>query len=243
MIVVSPYRPFPAESREHQALGSFDWVDALRMLAASVELSCGCATHALTDEDTDLGVPAFAFATHERRLMLWILEVSLRYLESARFTEDTVFVSPDTLVFGDLAPYFAGDLTVVVRPEPKYEARPIINSVQWWPKAAQARLVRFYTQALAIAQTLPESMLAWGADSEPLRQLLSPLVVGRSHRAGLDARLVPMNEVMISLPRATMDVLDAGLAPAPPTVPILDFRFTRKRYLRRYFDAVIGVPA
>ncbi len=29
--IVSPYRPFVAESQAHQMLGEFDWIGALRM--------------------------------------------------------------------------------------------------------------------------------------------------------------------------------------------------------------------
>ena len=44
MRVVSPFRPFPAESDPHRALGPFDWVEALRMLRASVLQACDCET-------------------------------------------------------------------------------------------------------------------------------------------------------------------------------------------------------
>jgi hypothetical protein len=80
--VVTPFRPFEPESREHLELGPFDWIGAIGMLRASVERSCHCETVAVTDVDTTLPGPTFQYATTHRRLMLWILDVSLRYLES-----------------------------------------------------------------------------------------------------------------------------------------------------------------
>ena len=56
--VVSPFRQFVPESEPHRELGPFDWVDALRMLGASVSRSNGVETLALTDVDTDLPVPS-----------------------------------------------------------------------------------------------------------------------------------------------------------------------------------------
>lgn len=241
--MVSPYRPFAPESVEHQRLGAFDWVDALRMLATSVHQSCGCPTYALTDVDTELGVPAYQFQTKERRLMVWMLEVALCYLESDRFDEDTVMVCPDTLVFDDLSSYFTADLGIVVRPSAKYAARPIINSVQWWAVSARRRLVLFYRQALAIAKSLPEKLLIWGADSEPIRQLLHPITIGPALRAGVDVNMIYMPHIMSSLPQTVMDDLDAHRPVGRPAVPIADFRYTRKHYMRRYFEAVCVVPA
>jgi len=187
--IVSPYRPFAPTSASHQQLGPFDWQDALRMLAASVATSCHCETMALTDVTTPLRVPAFAYPTTRSRLMLWILDVSLAYLASPDFDQDTVFVSPDSLVVGDLRPYFEGDLTLLVRTGDKYQHRPILNSVQWWPIAAKDQLVGFYRQALILADAFPEPLVLWGADSEALRQLLDPIRVGLHTRAGLQVSM------------------------------------------------------
>lgn len=237
MRVVTPYRPFAPESREHLQLGPFDWLGAIAMLRASVTRFCQCETVAITDRDTTLPGPTYRYATRERRLMLWILEVSRCYLASPDFTEDTVMCSPDSLVFGDLRPWFIGDFGIVVRPD---HARPILNSLQWWPVAARAALVALYDRALAIARTLPDDLQAWGADSEPFRQLLDPIAVGCHPRAGLAAHMVPRTEVLTSLRSREILALEAGLDVARPEVPVIEFRYMRKQHMRAYFDATIG---
>lgn len=238
MQVVSPYRPSVPESTEHHILGPFDWVGATRMLAESVRQSNGCSTYVITDEATVLPVPSIQLPTTEARLMLWILDVSLRFLESDRFDQDTVFISPDTLVLGSLEPYFVGDLGVVVRPQAKYSTRPIINSVQWWPVAAKDKLISFYQRVLAIGRTLDEPMVTWGGDSEPIRRLLMPIEAGLSRRRGLKVQMWSMTEVMTSLLQRDMDDLDAGRTPQRATAPIVDFRYTRKRYMPAYYQAM-----
>lgn len=241
MQVVSPYRAIPAGMHPHDdLLAGFDWIEAARMLAVSVRASCDCDTWVITDRETVVPVPSWALPTTETQLMLWILEVSLRFLESDRFDRDTVFVSPDTLVIGPLAPYFAGDLSIIVRPGLKYAHRPIINSVQWWPLRARRRLVRFYERALRIARGLSAGLVAWGADSEPLRQLLEPILPGRGLRGGLDVRMIPMGEVMHSLHQREIDELAAGHVPPRPSVPIVDFRYTRKLHMAAYYRACLG---
>jgi hypothetical protein len=243
--VVSPYRPFPAESDEHLALGPFDWEGALGMLRESATKSCGVETYAITDVDTELPVPAFRFETEERRLMLWILEVSLRYLESPAFTRDTVMVSPDALILGDLAPWFTADLGVLVRPEQKHQqsGRAILNQVQWWRVKAKKRLAQFYREALALAKTLPEDVIKWGADTAPLQQLLSPMEVGLTERAGLSVDLIHASVPMESLSSVNINRLDCGL-PLLVSRPVLDFRYTRKWHMRRAFDSLFAeVPA
>lgn len=238
---MSPYRPVTDGTYPYEPhLQAFDWIEAVRMLAASVRRSCGCETYVITDAETWLPVPSIALPTTESRLMLWILDVSLRFLESRRFNQDTIFVSPDTLVVGSLAEYFEGDLTVIVRSDPKHRARPIINSVQWWPLAARDRLVAFYARALEIARDLPEEILAWGADSEPFRHLLSPIVPGRYLRSGLDVRMLEMTTVMESLRKIDIDALDRGQTPQRPSTPLVDFRFTRKLYMPAYYRAVVA---
>jgi hypothetical protein len=239
MIVVSPYRPFIAESPAHKKLGAFDWVGALSMLRTSVRRSCACETHALTDVDTDLGVPAYRYATTHRRLMLWILEVSLAYLDSADFTDDTVMISPDILIFGDLAPYFSADLGVLVRAGPKYVDKPFLNGVQWWRHAAQARLVRLYTRALAIAERLPDNAIKWGADTLPFVELLAPFVVGRSERAGVTVVGIRHTDVLQGVTGFDQLRLSRGQR-VTPVKPIVDFKYLRKRHMRRYFAATIG---
>jgi len=241
--IVSPYRPFAPESQSHELLGPFDWIGALRMLAVSVAQSNACETLALTDVATPLAVPALSYPTTQPRLMLWILEVTCWYLESADFDRDTILVSPDTLVFQDLRPYFSGDLTVLIRAGDRFAARPILNSVQWFPVRSKARLIAFYRDALAIGQTLDEGYLRWGADTEPLRQLLAPVVPGLSERHGLDVSMLHAQAVMNSLPSHLMQQLEAGHPIPWPRVPVVDFRYLRKIQMAAYFDATIGRAA
>ncbi len=236
--VVSPYRPFVAESHAHHVLGPFDWVGALQMLAVSVRQSNDCETVAITDVDTDLPVPAYRYATVERRLMLWILEVAGAYLQSADFDRDTIMCSPDLLVFGDLRPWMTDHFTVLMRSG--YPAHPILNGVQFWPVRKKQTLVHFYAQALAIGRTLPEGYLRWGGDTEPLRQLLAPLAPGLVIRGGKPiARLLESDELMQAFTSGQAVALSHGIA-EPPVRAVLDFRYVRKRSMRQYFEATIG---
>lgn len=241
MRVVTPFRPFPAESQEHQALGPFDWIGAIQMLRVSVERSCACETVAITDADTTLPGPMFQYTTRARRLMHWILEVSLCYLAGPHFDQDTVMVSPDSLVFCDLRPWFAGDFGIVIRPD---HERPILNSVQWWPRASRDRLIALYTQAIAIAKTLPEDLQVWGADSEPFRQLLEPMFAGCGPRGQLVANLIDARNVLHPVSSGIIEALETGGRFKKPT-GVIEFRYLRKRVMRDFFNATIGsaVPA
>jgi hypothetical protein len=242
MRVVTPFRPFEPESREHLELGPFDWTGAIGMLRASVERSCRCETVTLTDVDTTLPGPTFQYATTHRRLMLWILDVSLRYLESQDFDRDTVMVSPDILVLGDLRGFFKADIGVIVRAADKFlNERPLLNSVQWWSVEAKDRLVAFYLQALERAETLSDDVICWGADTEPLLHLLSPLEVGMSERAGLTVSGVDQREVMASFSRRILRHMRDGRP--YDGLPLLDFKYLRKRYMREFFDFAIGAAA
>lgn len=238
MRVVSAYRPFEPESHAHRLLGPFDWPRALEMLAESVTRSCRCETVALTDRLTELPIRAFRYDSSASRLMLWILDVSLRYLESPDFDRDTVFVSPDTLVTGALSPYFAGDLTLLIRPVPKYAKRPILNAAQWWPVASKDRLIGFYRAALQTACELPEGFIEWGADSEALRRLVHPTTPGLHERAGLSVSMVLSSDVLQSISTRMIAGLDSGRPLPPPPVPIVDFKYTRKRFMAQYFEAL-----
>lgn len=232
--VVTPFRPFPAESAPHRKLGPFDWLGAIAMLRESVRRSCRCETHVLTDVDTDLPGPSFRYVTAQRRLMLWILDVSLCYLRSDDFTDDTVLVSPDALVFQDLRPWFGSDLGVLARTRPKYVDRPILNGVQFWRVAAKDRLVAFYTEALVLAQTLPEPCVRWGADTDALVSLLAPIVLGRQTRAGVSVDFLPYTDVLWSFDG---DDLDGSW----PMHPVVDFKGPwRKKAMRAYYDATLG---
>ncbi len=230
--VVSPYRPFVPESYAHTTLGPFDWVDALRMLRVSVARSNNCETVAITDLDTELPGPTFQYATTERRLMLWILDVALCYLRSDDFDCDTILLSPDLLVFGDLRPWMTEHFTVLMRA--KYPAHPILNAVQFWPLQRKATLIRFYEDALTIGRSLPEGYLRWGGDTEPIRRLLAPLAPGLVIPGKIDKLGYKGMATKLACGQVVL-----------PVRAILDFRFTRKQFMRRYFDATIGsaVPA
>lgn len=239
MRVVTPFRPFEPESREHLELGDFDWVGATVMLRASVERSCRCETVIITDVDTTLG-RSFQYVTTRRRLMLWILEVCLRYLESDNFDQDTVMVSPDILVLSDLRPFFQADLGVIVRSADKFQnERPLLNSVQWWRVEAKDRLVDFYRHAIDIAETLPEDVICWGADTEPLLRLLSPLDLGLSARAGLTVHAVDQREVMASFSRRILRQMREGRPYQGQA--LMDFKYLRKLHMREFFDFAVGV--
>lgn len=230
--IVTPFRPFPIESSSHQELGDFDWLAAIRMLSASVAKHCHCETVVITDVDTDLPMPSVPLVTTHRRLMLWIVEVSLAYLSSTAFDCDTIMLSPDTIVTADLRRYFDGDLTILLRTGRKYRNRPILNAAQWWPVAAKDRLIAFYRDALAQALTLNEQLLVWGADSQCLRDLLEPLKIGRHTRHGLTVSFVEASSVLRSISK-TM------LTPTPPLPPIVDFKGpARKPHMAGYFQAL-----
>lgn len=240
MRVVSPFRPFPAESVEHRTLGPFDWISALGMLGTSVQRACRCETVAITDVDTDLPVPSYRYATQERRLMLWILEVSLRYIESDDFNTDTVMVCPDLLVYRDLSPYFRADLGLMVRGD-KFVHRPIINSVQWWRVEAKQRLAGFMAHALDIARSLPEELIVWGADSEPLRQLIEPIRPDAVEtRLGLTVAMLPCEQIVHELSSGERVQLETGRPIKPPPLAVTDFKYRRKQMMRAYFDATLG---
>ncbi len=236
--VVSPYRPFAPESQAHLLLGPFDWVAALRMLRISVTKAMGCDTVAITDVDTALPGPTLHYVTHERRLMLWILEVALCYLRSQAFDRDTVMLSPDLLVFGDLRRWMHRYFVVLMRAA--YPKHPILNAVQFWPVQQKRTLVAFYERALEIGRTLDEGQLQWGGDTEPLRQLLAPLAPGLVMRDGKPlARLIEADEILQSFTTAQATALTRREAMRPVRA-VLDFRYTRKQHMRRYFELVFG---
>jgi hypothetical protein len=230
MKVVSPYRPFVPESGAHQALGPFDWVGALEMLRTSVRKACRCETYALTDVDTYLSGSVHSYATVERRLMLWLLEVTLCYLKSDDFDDDTILISPDALVLEDLSGWFRADLGLMVRTGTKYVDKPLLNGVQCWRLEAKDRLVAFYARVLQVARQSDPRLIRWGADTEPIVELLAPLLAGRFDRGDLSVFGFRAGDVFRSVP------------PTPPrhgqavrTAPILDFKGLRKRFMADYF--------
>lgn len=244
MRVVSAFRPFAPESIAHLRLGAFDWPAALQMSQQCVEAVYGRGNwFAITDRDTELPVPALRYHTTHRRLMLWIVEVCLRYLESDDFDQDTLMLSPDVLLFHDVSKFFRADLGVVVRLNPKYQAagRPILNSCQMWGHAGKARLVAFYRRALAIAEGLCEDSIRWGADTEPLVEMLSPVTKeGMHQRSGLSVSFIDEHRVMEPLTRVEMVQLASGDFQRTSPLAMTDFKYGRKHSMSAYFDATIG---
>ncbi len=247
--LVAPFRPFIPEGDFHKSLTDFDWIAAIRMLQHSAQIAChDCPVHVLTDVDTELPLPTLRYVTTERRLMLWSLEVCLRYLESDDFDRDTVLVDCDQLIYRDLAPWFAPeagvDLAVLVRPTPKHHQRAdawrqILNGVQLLAVRGRARLLPFYRQALTVARALPERLLRWGADTEALRVLLDPIEVGVHERAGLRVRMIDYRTVMEALSEQSIQSLKTDGTMSWPTRSVLDFRYTRKRWMAAAYAATV----
>lgn len=247
--LVAAFRPFPPESELHREMAAFDWMDALRMLHASGRHACQCDVRILTDVDTELPVPTLRYETQHRRLMLWILEVCLRYLESDDFDRDTIALDCDQLIFGDLAQIVTSnaDLVVCIRPTEKHkrspESMPLLNGVQVWRHAAKKRLVAFYRQALVVAEALPEDRLVWGADTDALRILLEPLDLGLKERAGLRVHMVDAATVIETMSELHARWMQEG-SRFWPSRPVFDFRWTRKIWMRPVFDYLLaGVVA
>lgn len=239
--LVAPFRPFMPENVLHQEIADFDWIEAIRMLSLSAEAACGVPVQVITDHDTTLPLQTLHYATTERRLMLWNLEVCLRYLESSDFDRDTVMLDSDQLIFEDLAPFFTYgvDLGLLVRPTMKHKDswQKVLNGVQFWSVRAQSRLVAFYAEALRLAKAMPEDLQVWGADSEALRQLVEPFDLDLLiQRAGLTVQLIDYTRVLQALSETQIRHLHAGRWNRP-TRAVLDFRWTRKQHMRPVFEA------
>lgn len=237
MKIVSAYRPLeraytPAEVTEER-IGNFDWIEALQMLAKSAERYDYSVT-AITDRR--LPFPHHAYPTKAKDLMVWILEVSLWYLSSSEFNEDTVFVSPDSLISRPLPPMEGFDLGVVVRFGEKYAERPILNSVQFWPVKSKKRLVRFYLDCLQIAES-SNSPGKWGMDTIPIEQQLAPFEPGIQRRAGLKVMMLPHDFLLHSINRSDIACLEAGEKPREREQCVIDFKAARKQYMKSYFEA------
>ncbi len=242
--VVAPFRPFAPESEWHLQTQDFDWIAAIRMMMHTAQRACRCPVHILTDVDTDLPVPSLQYQTTERRLMLWTLEVCLRYLASTDFDRDTVMLDCDQLIYRDLKPWFRRgvDLGLLVRTGHKHQAavggQPFLNGVQFWARRGKHRLIPFYQRALALAHTLPADLLTWGADTEAVRQLIEPIDVGIHLRSGVTVRMIESASVLEAFSKHQAHWLHEGCLPQP-TSAVVDFRALRKRYMRPVYEATI----
>lgn len=243
---VAPFRPFPPESDLHKTFAGFDWIDAIRMLQVSAEQTHpGVPFHVLTDVETELPLPMLRYRTTRRRLMLWTLEACLRYLESDDFDRDTVMLDCDQLLYGDLSRLAVQncDLVICIRPADKQrqnpDAMPILNGVQVWMHRGKKRLIRFYREALAIAEGLPEDRIIWGADTDALEALLSPIERGRYQRSGLDIHMLNAPTVLVPFSNAMKQWVREG-RPFHPGASVVDFRWTRKPFMRPMFEHTYG---
>mgnify|MGYP000343710735 CR=1 FL=1 len=240
--LVAPFLPLPVSNAHHAALGAFDWMDAIRMLSHSAQRSCGVPVQVLTDLGADLPVACLRYPTVHRRLMLWVLEVCVQYLDSPDFDRDTVCLDCDQLVHRDLARWFSPqvDLGLLLRSKLQHEDtwKKVINGVQFWAVKAKARLVAFYREALATAETLGEDLIRWGGDTQALRLLLEPMSIGLHRRHGVRVHLIDAARVSQPLSQAQIDGMAVGRAPRP-VAAVTDFRYQRKRFMRQFFDMAV----
>lgn len=246
--LVAPFLPLPAATSHHQALPEFDWMGAIRMLSHSAELSCGVPVQVITDRDADLPVSCLRYPTVHRRLMLWVLEVCVQYLDSDDFDRDTVCLDCDQLIHRDLARYFVAqvDLGILVRPRllARDTWKKVINGVQFWAVRAKARLVAFYRAALARAERMTADLQHWGADTQAIRELLEPMATGLHRRLGMWVHLIDDATVSRPLSQDEIDGMRRGVAPRP-TRAVTDFRYGRKRWMRQFYEMTVmtQVPA
>lgn len=239
MKVVSPYRPIEPYTSIHIEItkGGFDWIDALRMLRCSALLRTGAETFAITD--TDLPVPHYRYQTREPMLMLWILEVSLAYLRSEDFDQDTAFICPDNLVLKPLDGLFGKfDIGLTSRP-PKFIAHPLMNSFQLWPVASKTKLIELYTRALEIGKTLSHEQQRWGGDTTPLIMLLGPIEPGL-HMRELGTRvMIYPPPTLNSIGVTTMNKMRTGRAVKLDSA-VVDFKCAWKLHMREFYERVFG---
>lgn len=244
MLAVMPFKPFPPVVKHHRELADFDWMAAIGMLATSLQRVSHCPVRVLTDEATDLRFPiqVCRYATTEQQLMLWNLEVCACFLESPSFSQDTVMLDADQLVYRDLSTWFAygHDLGILVRqPPPSKRGFPIINGVQFWAHRAKVGLAAFYRRALAVARDLPEKVINWGADTEAIRMLLEPIKrAGVVNRCGLQVDLIESRRISLALSEAQIAAFQRGASPRIKA-PVLDFRRFRKIYMQRAFELTV----
>lgn len=246
--LVAPFLPLPPDHHHHEELADFDWMDAIRMLSHSAEVSCGAPVQVLTDAQTDLPVPCLRYETQHRRLMLWTLEACVKYLESDDFDRDTVMLDCDQLIYQDLRPFFSNnvDLKLLVRPTYKHRDtwKKLLNGVQFWSVRAKSTLVPFYREALARAERLRDDLICWGADTVALLELIEPVSIGLHTRHGVRVELMEYSRVLEALSEEAIHGIQKGIAPRPLRA-VCDFRYRRKRYMRQAYEMTIAkaVPA
>lgn len=248
--IVAPWKPFPPEGDVHRLMAEegFDWHQAIAMMAETAKESCRCPVHLLMDEETPIpvrGIKALRYRTEAQRLMIWTVEVCLRFLESPDFDRNTVMLDIDQLVFGNLRKWFKKrppdvDLGVLVRPHGKHLdpefGEPLLNGVQFWHVAGRARLVALYERVLDVAKSLPEIQIEWGGDTDALRAVIEPIEIGIVERAGARVQMWPAGDVLEAWSSMHSEMLEDGLVPSVRHA-VLDFRSLRKRYMAAMYQA------
>lgn len=249
--IVAPFKRFPAECGTHVLLEreGFSWDAAIAMMVDTAQASNDCPVHILTDLDSPIAAPTLRYPTTSTRLMVWSIEVCLRYLQSKDFDRNTVMVDVDQLIFGNLRKWFRKqppvDLGVLVRPHGKHlqpGGEPLLNGVQFWHWSGRRRLVAFYQRCLEVVQQLPEDRIAWGGDTDALRSLIEPLEIGVVERSGACVQMWPAEDVLESWSSMHAEILESGEVP-PVRHAVLDFRSLRKRYMAPMFEATRLVSA
>lgn len=246
--LVAPFLPVAAESVHHQAMPDFDWLGAIGMLSHSAERSCGMPVQVLTDTAAVMPRDCLRYDTRHRRLMLWVLEVCLRYIESDDFDRDTVVLDCDQLIYQDLSRFFVPhvDLSVLVRPTFKHRDtwKKVLNGVQFWHVRGKARLAAFYRETLARAEAMSDELIQWGADTAALRDLIEPVALGIHQRAGARVHMIDYDVVLEALAEDQIRNLQRGIAPTPRRA-VMDFRYKRKQHMAQVYDLTIAtaVPA
>ena len=236
MKVVAPFRriePVEAHHIELKARG-FDWIESLKMLATSARMRCDCDTFVITCDD-DLGVPSHVYSTEETSLMVWILEVSLRYLESDDFDQNTVFVGADALILKPLDLFGGFDIALTARKElAKYDSQPLMNGLQFWPLEAKDKLVAFFSEALRIARSLSDEQRKWGADTTPLLMLLGPVIKGTHRRGDMTVRFFPW-PMLLEISSVMMKKIRVGKR-VDAKGSVADFKYWKKLHMKEYFE-------
>ena len=234
MKVVAPYRPMAPYTSLHIELAAkgFDWIRALMMLGWSARLRAGAEVFAITD--TELPVQHHRYPSREPLLMLWMLDVSLSYLESEDFDQDTVFVGPDSIVLKALDLFGGFDIALTARPAKFAQSAPLMNGLQFWPLASRDKLVWLHRRALEIAHTLSPELQRWGADTEPLIQLLGPIKEGSFVRNGLRVKIFPY-PTLSTVGKTEMRKMRDGKTVTAGSA-VVDFKALRKLHMQEFYE-------
>ena len=237
MKIVAPYRPMVSYTSLHIecARHGFDWIESLKMLRASGLARAGIETYAISD--VELPVPHYRYPSKEQSLMIWMLEVSLSYLESEDFDQDTVLLGADSIVLKPFDMFGGFDIAITSR-LPKFFANPLMNGWQLWPIASKVGLIRLFRMALDIAHGLPDEEKAWGADTKPLIMLLGPIKPGDFIRSGMRVRIFPP-PMLMTLTISLMNKMRVGKKVAAGATTV-DFKALAKLHMREYYEREFG---